>query len=59
MFTSFAFVFDIILGPQFLSCDVIYGLMASSLSYNAYDIIESMAHKKFASRPISFYAYTG
>ena len=55
MFTSFAFFFDIILGPQFLSCDVIYGLVASSSSYNAYDIIES----QFASRPISFYANTG
>ena len=51
MFTSFTFFFDIMLGPQFLSCDVIYGLVASSSSYNAYDIIES----QFASRPISFY----
>ena len=47
--------YDIILDPQFLSCDVIYGLVASSSSYNAYDIIES----QFASRPISFYANTG
>ena len=38
-------LFYIILGSQYLICDVIYGLVAASLSYNAYDTLESMAHK--------------